>query len=90
MRRRHWLALVVVAIAAAVAVPLLLPRDHPREEVVATRGAPSVPLLGPPRPGPVVLANLMSTDGRMVRVRIVPCGWQPTFWVRLRFWLGLW
>jgi hypothetical protein len=89
MKRRHRRAFALVALLMVVAVTLLWPRDHHREEVVATCDASPVSWLGLARPENDVVVVAIRPDGRPERVKIVPFNWQPTFWEWVRSWLDL-
>jgi hypothetical protein len=87
MRRRRWLALVLVVLVAAIAVTLLWRRDDTHEDVVSTSGPQVVGWPVPARSQNYVVTAIRP-DGRVERVQIVPFNLQPTFWEWIRSWLG--
>jgi hypothetical protein len=100
MRRRRWLALVLVAIAAAATTAVLWSRDPrsgpgtfervgavaAREEGIGPDGRP-VDFVRSPKND--IFTNVIGPDGRIVRVRILAFVPRPTFWEWVRSWLGL-
>jgi hypothetical protein len=97
MKRRRWLALAPIALAAAVA---LWPRDSrpglgtfERVRTVVTReqadGPDNAPVEFVRSEKDDVITTCLGPDGRPVRVKILAFVPRPTFWEWVRSWLSL-